>query len=133
MPKATPFTPVDGSGRVIGAASDASGNPQGSLANPTYERSVGSGAFATSQASSSLSPATSLQVVAARSGRRSVTITNITGTQPVYFTATAVTTGLTTGFFLAGTVGASVTMQTTAAVFATSPTAAQTLGIMETF
>lgn len=118
------------------ATTDANGNPitpQGSVTNPTYERAVGSPSFDTTQATSSVSPANALQVVAARSGRRSVTFTNITGTQPVYFVASAVATGTTTGFFLAGTVGASVTIPTTAAVFATSPTAAQTLGVLENY
>lgn len=131
MPKATPFTPVDGNGRIIGAASDASGNPQGSLANPTYERSVGSPSMATGQVASSLSPAAAVQIVAARSGRRSVTITNVTGSQPVYLGASGVTTA--TGFFLAGTVGASVTLPSTAAVFATAPTTAQTLSFIENY
>lgn len=118
------------------ATTDANGNPitpQGSVTNPTYERAVGSPSFDTTQAPSSVSPANALQVVAARSGRRSVTFTNITGTQPVYFVTSAVATGVTTGFFLAGTAGATVTIATTAAVFATSPTAPQTLGVLETF
>lgn len=118
------------------ATTDANGNPiasQGTTTNPIIERSVGSPSFATSQAASSISPANATQVVATRTGRRSVTFTNITGTQPVYFITAANATGTTTGFFLAGTAGASVTIPTTAAVFATSPTAAQTLGVLEVF
>lgn len=112
-------------------ASVAAGAQQGTTSNPTYERAVGSDNMATGQNASSLSPAAGAQIVPARSGRRSVTITNVTGTQPVYLGTSGVTT--TSGLFLAGTVGASVTIPTTAAVFATSPTAAQTLSYIETF
>lgn len=121
-----PVTPVDKAGNVI--------IPSGqTAAAPSFEKSVGSDNFATSQAPSSVSNAAAAQVVAARPGRRAVTFTNITGTQPVYFLNANRTDGVTTGFFLAGTVGASVTIETTAAVFATSPTAAQTLGVAETY
>lgn len=121
-----PVTPVDKAGNVI--------VPTGATAaTPSFEKSVGSDNFATSQAASSVSPAAANQVVAARAGRRAVTFTNITGTQPTYFINANRTDGPTTGFFLAGTAGASVTIATSAAVFATSPTAAQTLGVVETF
>ncbi|QDZ07460.1 hypothetical protein FPZ24_08180 [Sphingomonas panacisoli] len=118
------FSLVDSNGVNAGA---------GTSASPTVTQSQGTGSFATSQAASSISPAAALSVVAARAGRQAVTFTNITGTQPVYFTANAATTGVTTGFFLAGTAGASVTIATSAQIFATSPTAAQTLGVLETF
>lgn len=114
-----------------GTASGAA--PGSSASTTTFEKSVGSDNFATAQAPTSVSPAAALQVVAARAGRRGVTFTNITGTQPTYFLSANRTDGVTTGFFLAGTVGASVTIATSAAVFATSPTAAQTLGVVETF
>ncbi len=119
-----PVTPVDRQGNVIGA--------QGSTAAaPSYEQSVGSPNIATSQATSSVSPAAATQVVAARAGRRAVTFTNITGTQPVYFGPSGVT--VSTGFFLAGTAGATLTIPTGAAVSATSPTAAQTIGVLEVY
>lgn len=105
----------------------------GSATTPSFSRSVGSASIATGQATTSISPAAATQIVAARSGRQSVTITNITGAQPVYLVATAVTTGATTGFFLAGAVGASVTIATASAVFGTSPTAGQTVSFLETF
>lgn len=111
----------------------AAGSPGSAAATPSYQRSVGSASFATSQAPTSVSPAAALQVVAARAGRQAVTITNLTGTQQTFLLATNATTGVTTGFPLAAAVGASVTIATAAAVFATSPTAAQTLGILETF
>lgn len=116
-----PVTPVDKQGNVLSYGNSA--------ATPAYEQAVGSPNIATSQATSPTGTAT--QVVAARAGRRSVTFTNITGSQPVYFGASGVTA--TTGFFLAGTVGASVTIPTSAAVFAISPTAAQTLGVLEVY
>lgn len=111
----------------------ATTSPGGAAANPSFTRSVGGTAFATGQAASSISPAAATLVVAARAGRQSVTISNVTGTQPVYFVATAATTGATTGFFLAGAAGASVTVNTTAAIYATSPTAAQTLSFIEVY
>jgi hypothetical protein len=62
-----------------------------------------------------------------------VVISNVTGTQPVYFITSAGTTGATTGFFLAGTAGATVTISTTAAIFATSPTAGQVISYWENY
>lgn len=124
MPGGAPVTPVDGSGNVIGGVSAAS---------PSFTRTIGSPNFATGQATSSVSPASAALVVPARSGRHSVVISNITGTQPVYLVASAVGTGATTGFFISGAAGASVTISTGAAIYATSPTAAQTLSFMETY
>lgn len=98
----------------------------------TQVDSAGS-SISTGQAASSVSPAAATLIVAARAGRQSVTISNITGTQPVYLVASAGTTGATTGFFLAGTAGATVTLPTSAAIYATSPTAAQTVSVLETF
>lgn len=109
------------------------GSAGSAATSPGFQQSVGSSNFSTAQAPSSISPVAAAQVVAARAGRQSVTITNLTGTQQVFVLATNATTGLTTGFPLAASVGASVTISTAAAVFATSPTAAQTLGILETF
>lgn len=113
--------------------STASTSPGGAAANPSFSRSVGSPTAATNQAATSVSPATSTLIVPARAGRQSVVISNITGTQPVYFTATAVTTGVTTGFFLAGTAGATVSIGSAAAIYGTSPTAAQTLSYWENY
>jgi hypothetical protein len=107
--------------------------PGGTSSAPTVTQRQGAGTVATSQAATSVSPATSTSLVAARAGRQSVTLTNITGTQPIYITAAAGTTGATIGFPLAGVAGASVTIETTAALFGTSPTAAQTVGVLETF
>ncbi len=126
MPGGTPVTPVDNNGVVIGTAG-------GSASSPSFSRSVGSATFSTTQAATSISPASATLLVAARAGRQSVMITNITGTQPIYLVATAATTGATTGFFLAGAAGATVTLSTAAAVYGTSPTAAQTVSILENY
>jgi len=107
--------------------------PAGTATDPSYSKAIGAGTIATGQVASSISPAAATQIVASRNGRESVTITNVTGTQDVYLTATGVTTGLTTGFMLAGIKGAAVTLSTSAAVFATSPTAAQTLSYIENY
>lgn len=120
-----PVTVVDRQGNDV-----LTGNTS---ANPSFSRTVGSSALATGQAASSISPAAATLIVAARPGRQSVVISNITGTQPVYFIPTNGTSGVTGGFFLAGTAGASVTIQTAAAIYATSPTAAQTLSFLENF
>lgn len=120
MPGGTPVTPVDNNGAVIGTVS-----------SPSSNRSVGSATLSTAQANSSTSPAAATLIVPARAGRQSVVISNITGTQPVYLGANGVL--VTTGLFVAGAVGASVSIPTAAAVYATSPTAAQTLSYMETY
>ncbi len=99
--------------------------------SPSYERSVGSDNINTGQNASSTNSAAAVQIVAARAGRRSVTVTNITGSQPVYLGGPGVTAS--NGFFLAGTVGAAVTIPTTAAISALSTGAAQTLAYVETF
>lgn len=125
-PGATPVTPVDKAGNVIGG--------QGaSVSSPSFERVVGAPNVAMGQAATSISNAAATLLVAARAGRQSVTLTNITGSQIVYLVASAVTTGATTGFPLAAAPGAAVTIQTAAAIYGTSPTAAQTVGVLETF
>lgn len=115
---------------VTGAATTS---PGGAAANPSFTRSVGGSTLSTGQVANSVSPAAAIQIVPARAGRQSVTITNITGTQPFYIVASAVTTGVTTGLFVASAAGASITIATASAVFSTSPTAAQTLSFMENY
>lgn len=126
MPSATPVTPVDKSGNVIGTQGSTTGAPE-------FNRNVGANNASTNQVASSVSPAAAVQIVPARAGRQSVVISNATGTQPVYFVTSAVTTGVTTGLFLVGTLGATITISTTAAIFATSPTAAQTVTYWENY
>ncbi|RYG87238.1 MAG: hypothetical protein EON59_08035 [Alphaproteobacteria bacterium] len=121
-----PVTPVDKNGNALGTTGDTA-------TAPSFHRSVGGSTINTGQATSSVSPANATLIVAARAGRQSVVLSNITGTQPVFFIATAGATGATTGFFLAGTVGASITIATAAAIYATSPTAAQTVSFLENY
>ncbi len=122
--------PITGLEYRAGGAAGADGS---SATAPLNTTARGAANFATTQAASSVSPAAATLIVAARSGRHSVVLSNITGTQPVYFVTSNVTTGTTTGFFLAGTAGASVTISTAAAIYATSPTAAQTISVLETY
>ncbi len=105
----------------------------GSSTSPSFSRSVGSSTISTNQAASSVSPAAATLIVPARAGRQSVVISNIPGTRPVYLVSSAATTGATTGFFIAGSTGASATIATAAAIYATSPTAAQTLSFLENY
>lgn len=116
---------------VQGVGAAGASQPAGTSTDPYYERSVGSANIATAQNPSSVSPAAALQIVAARTGRRSVTLTNITGTQPIYLGVSGVAVG--TGAYLGATAGASITIATSAAIFATSPTAAQTISVLETY
>lgn len=121
--------------RAVYSVDPATGLPAGggSTASPMIIQSQGAGSFATGQTASSVSPAAAAQVVPARAGRQAVTVSNVTGTQPVYFLTSAAITGVTTGLYLPAGVGAAMTIPTSAAVFATSPTAAQTLSFLETF
>jgi len=91
---------------------------------------VGSGGFATSQASIGTAAA---QIVAARTGvagtgRIAATLYNA-GSATVYFGASGVTT--TTGMPLPA--GASATVNTQAAIYGIAASGTQTIGIMETF
>lgn len=137
-PGGAPVTIVGGqaNGAAAGSAANpfvTSGTTGGTAASPSFQREVGAPTIAVGQATNSVSPAAATLIVPARAGRRAVTISNITGTQPVYLVATAATTGLTTGFFIPGTIGAATSIGTSAAIYSTSPTAAQTLSYIETF
>lgn len=70
-------------------------------------------------------------VVAARALRRSVTITNITGTQQVFCSGTVATAG--NGQLIPAIVGANWTVSTTAAINCIAITGAQTVSTAETF
>lgn len=94
--------------------------------NGSYAVSKGSGTFATAQAAVTT---TAAQIVAARAGRGSVKIQNL-GTTDIYLGNTGVTT--TTGDLLVGTKGASVTIPTTAAIFAIGA-AAGSVSILEVY
>ncbi len=70
-------------------------------------------------------------VVAARALRRSVTIQQITGTQNVFCSNTTATTA--NGVLIPGVIGASVTLNTTAAIRCIAVTGAQTVAVVETY
>lgn len=95
--------------------------------------SLGTNALATNQVSVASS---ATLIVAARTGatgtgRKSVTITNITGTGPFYVGNTGLTTS--TGMYVGATAGASITLDTQAAIFGIVPTTAQSVSFVETF
>lgn len=94
---------------------------------------VGTAAIATGQASVTTG---NISIVAARTGvvgtgRKSVCITNVTGTGPVYIGVTGVSTS--TGQYLAGAAGASICLDTQAAIFGTVASVTQTVTYVETF
>lgn len=89
---------------------------------------IGTDNLATAQVSITTS---STLAVAARTNRRSVTITNITGTQPIYCSSgSASTTG---GLYVAGVAGASVTLAYSGTVNCIADTAAQTISVAEVY
>lgn len=94
--------------------------------NGAYSVSKGSGTIATTQVAVTT---TAAQIVAARAGRGSVKIQNL-GTTDIYLGNTGVTT--TTGDLLVGTKGASVTIPTTAAIFAIGA-AAGSVSVLEVY
>src|SRR6476659_3154914 len=110
--------PATGLAYRAGGASGADGSSATAPIN-TSER--GAASFSTNQVATSISPAAAVELVAARPGRRSVTITNITGAQPFFILTANRTDGVTTGDFIPGTAGASKTIPTSAAIFGTSP------------
>lgn len=114
---------ADGSTRVAGV----DGAAVSSNTNPVATRDYGFSNIAVNQVSVQL---TSTQIVAARSSRGAVTITNH-GTNPVYIgTGTA---SATTGLLLPGVVGASVTIPSNAQIAGIATGAAQTVSYLETF
>lgn len=84
--------------------------------------------LATSQASVTTG---NISVSSARALRRSITITNVTGTSAAFCGNTGVTTS--TGTYLGATAGSSITLNTTAAVFCTVASVTQTVTVAETF
>jgi len=73
----------------------------------------------------------STQAVAARSGRRSVMITNITGTQPIYCTSGTATTA--NGQYIPGLAGANLTLPYAGVVNCIAVTSAQTISVAEVY
>lgn len=109
------------------AAVGANAASPASASNPAPTRGYGFGTMATGQVSVAL---TATQIVAARSGRGNVTITN-TGTNPVYLGNTGVTAA--NGHLLPGGVGASITLPTQTAVFGIATGAAQVVTFLEAY
>lgn len=98
-----------------------------STLNPMPTAPYANSSFATSQVSVG---ASATPIVAARSGRGSVTIEN-TGTTVIYIGNSAVTTG--TGFYLPGVAGAAVTIPSSAALYGITAGGSQTVTVVETF
>lgn len=95
---------------------------------------VGAAALATNHVSCPITTETSIvsaRTGAAGTGRASVTITNMTGTQVVDIGNTGVTTG--SGIELPPIQGASITLNTTAAIHCIATTAAQTMTFVESY
>lgn len=109
--------PVDGSTKqvVIPAVSlvSASGgaSPAGTAADPSFSKPVGGSSINTNQITVG---ATATLIVAARAGRQSVSITTTAATV-LYIGASGVTT--TTGHYIAASAGATITVNTAAAVY----------------
>jgi hypothetical protein len=89
--------------------------------------SEGSSEFVTGQVSIS---STATQIVAARSTRRTVTITAI-GTTDCYLGSDAVTTA--TGHILVGIKGGTITLETTQPVYAVTSSGTQTVSYWEEY
>lgn len=89
---------------------------------------TGASNFATTQVSVTTS---NTATVAARSGRRSVTITNITGTQPIYCSGTTATTA--NGQYIPAVAGANYTVSTAAAINCIAVSSTQTVSVAEAY
>ena len=88
---------------------------------------VGSASLTTAQVSITTA---STQAVAARAGRRAVTITNITGTQPIFCTSGTAT--LVNGQLIPAVAGSNFTFPYTGVVNCIASTGAQTVSVTET-
>lgn len=105
---------------------------QGALSSDTNNNLLVSSGGAPNLLTAQVSVATSdTAVVAARALRRSVTITNVTGTQDLYCSNTTATTA--NGQIIPGVKGASWNISTTAAIRCIAVTGAQTVSIAEIY
>jgi hypothetical protein len=75
---------------------------------------------------------TATLIAAARPGRDTIIIANVTGTQQVYIGNSASVTAAT-GFLLPASIGASIAVDCTSAVYGIAVTAAQTVSVLETY
>lgn len=111
---------LDGEPVVLGASSN-------NIGDVDVLTVAGAGTLATNQISVAN---TATLIVASRAGRRGVVITNH-GTTAVYIGLVGVTT--TTGILLAGVVGASISIPTTAAVYGIVASGTQTVSFIEAY
>lgn len=117
----TTTVPVSGNVGITGTpAVTVSGTPNVAL--------TGTANFATKQVSVTTS---NTATVAARSGRSSVTITNITGTQPIYCSGTTATTA--NGQYIPAVAGANYTVSTAAAINCIAVSSTQTVSVAEAY
>ena len=100
---------------------------RGSVADPDVTRSIGASTIGTNQGSATT---TSAQAIPARAGRQSVTLVN-ESTTVIRYGAAGVSTA--TGAYLAGVVGASVTINTAAAVHAVVATGTAAFSYVEVY
>jgi hypothetical protein len=120
-----------GAQATTGAVNPTNGQ-QGALSTDTNNNLLVSSGGAANLATAQVSVTTgNITAASARALRRAITITNVTGTGPVYCGNTGVTTG--TGTYLAGSAGSSITLNTTAAVFCTVAATTQTVTVAETY
>lgn len=114
------------------AAVNPTNGQQSALSSDTNNNLLVSAGGAPNLATSQASVTTgNISVASARALRRSITITNVTGTSAAFCGNTGVTTS--TGAYLGATAGSSITLNTTAAVFCTVAATTQTVAVAETF
>ena len=101
--------------------------PAGTSADPISAVDRGAASIATAQVS--VTTASTL-IAALRAGRSNITIINL-GTTAVFIGVTGVTTA--TGLLLAGVVGASITIPTSAAIYGIVASGTQSVSVLETF
>lgn len=122
---------------LIGAqATTAAVNPtngqQSALSSDTNNNLLVSAGGAPNVATAQVSVTTgNISVASARALRRAITVTNVTGTSVIYCGNTGVSTS--TGTYLGGTAGSSITLNTTAAIFCTVAATTQTVTVAETY
>lgn len=131
MPAPLPQTTTQNSADPVFLVNATTGAPYtagvGSSAAPSISQVQGAGAMAAGQISVAT---TSTLIAAARSTRNTITVVNH-GTTPVYLGNTGVTTG--TGFLLPGVLGASMSIETTAALYGVVGTGTQTVSYLESY
>lgn len=114
------------------AAVNPTNGQQSALSSDTNNNLLTSPGGAPNLATSQASVTTgNISVASARALRRSIKITNVTGTSAIYCGNTGVTTS--TGDYLGSTSGSNLVFNTTAAVFCTVAATTQTVTIAETY